>query len=531
MGSYTRTLRDLGIGKPKPAPRRLDLQYAIEGLRRGQNPIRPVAGRTSLRSFCRTYLGHHLYHAYGEHHEDLFTVLEEPSPVHGKRVCRAEPRKFGKTTIISLALPLWHLAYRTKKFILLVGESSSTAEANLASLVHELENNTRLLNAFPHLVPHRDSKNQITKWTDSSIMLQDGSMVVTKGMSSRMRGMKQQQYRPDLGIVDDPESPETVGSFLVRERHKRWFGGTFLGIGGDSWDVYVIGNLVHHDGLLASLLKSPEWNSKLFRAVNIPRREEERYPIGNTRTDESPLWPEVWPLERLDAYRREPTVGDLGFAREMMNDPREEKDKPFDVSQFTYVDFVPDQVPTYSLVCTFIDPAGGEKPNEMKRGKRDYAAIVTGGRTKDGFIDIFSVTLTRQPPDGQVDLLLQEYTTWGSRYLGVEENMYKNLLSSTIERVGRERGLYPAVDPKIQIHNKVQRILATQPLLKNGIVRFARHLRTQVPEYFGQWDDFPGDFDDGPDATEGLIRTIEGKAIFGIPSGVSSSSYWRPTNG
>lgn len=533
------TLHDLLTASPRQPmkPGEVDLSSAIAGLRQGRARPRtgagadPRTGQLSLERFCTTYLAHHFTKPFGEPHRELFTTLEAPPPPHrGVRVARAEPRYFGKTTIISLAFVLWNLAYQKKHFVILIGESTAAAASNLQTLVHEIEENAALRRDFPLLVPKRDLKNQVIKWTDSAILLATGAMVLAKGMNARMRGLKQQQYRPDLGVIDDPESPETVGSFLTRARHKRWFGGTFLGLGGDAWDIYVIGNLVHHDGLLASLLKSPEWDSKLFRAVNAPRRDEERYPVGNTRQDGSAAWPEVWSLDRLDAYRREPTVGDLGFAREMMNDPREDKTKPFNVVNFTFIDWEPARLSEYTQICAFLDPAGGEKPNEMKKGKRDFAALVTAGSTKDGHVEVFDVVMNRALPDDQAGAVMDRYREYHHAAIGVEENMFKNLIGPTILRIGRERNLYPPLIEQTQIHNKVQRILATQPVVANGTVRFARHLLDSVPEYFGQWDDFPGDFDDGPDATEGVLRLIESMNSEGFPIGVGGTSYWRSSD-
>src|SRR6185436_1072328 len=125
----------------------------------------------------------------------------------------------------------------------------ATAQTNLASIVQELETNEQLLEDFPHLAPARDPKGQLVKWTDEEIVIANYALVRAKGMGSRMRGMKYRSHRPDLAVLDDPESPETADTFLKRRRHQRWFGGTFLGLGATNWDIYVISNLPHHDAL------------------------------------------------------------------------------------------------------------------------------------------------------------------------------------------------------------------------------------------------------------------------------------------
>jgi predicted phage terminase large subunit-like protein len=428
---------------------------------------------------------------------------------------------------------LYNLAYQLKRFVLLIGEGGGVAKSNLATLVTELEENDQLLEDFPHLAAKRDAKNQLEKWTDEQIVIANGATVWAKGMGARMRGLKRGASRPDLAIVDDPESPETSASFVTRIRHRKWFGGTFLGLGSKGWDVYVISNLPHHDCLVAHLLRSQEWDGKLYRAINLPRREDERYPIGNTKTDGTALWPAVWPLSRLQKYRQDPTVGELGFAREMMGDPRDEKDKPFNTKEFTQFEWLgPVQLKEYSEFAIFIDPTGGEKPGELKKGRKDWAAIVFAGRHKNGFIDVIDVRLTRKLPDRQYELVLDVYEAWLSQgcpriVIGAEENIAKNLIGPELLRRARERSLYPQVIEQHQVHNKVQRILGMQPQVASGVVRWRKDLFVTQMDYFGQFDDFPGDHEDGPDATEAVLRLLEKRMFVGVPSGIEKVSHFR----
>lgn len=131
------------------------LAYAIQGLRLGSvsssKNQRKAKAAKSTQAFCETYLAHHFTHGFCELHRDIFHSLDMPSPERGKRVCRVAPRKFGKTTVISLAAPLKALAYQEKHFILLVGESATTAITNLASITQELETNEKLLEDFPQI--------------------------------------------------------------------------------------------------------------------------------------------------------------------------------------------------------------------------------------------------------------------------------------------------------------------------------------------------------------------------------------------
>ena len=533
-----RTLGDVMGGRTliRLRPGMVDMSGAVRGIKLASpasNQNQRIAQcEHNFELFCLTYLKRHFSKPFCELHHYITKRVEAPSG--GKRDALIAPRKFGKTTQINLAYPLWCIAYHKKRFILVIGESSGAAEGNLSSLTQEVETNELLQEDFPHLKPAMDRRGQSVKWTDRQLVFSDHSTVMAKGMGSRMRGVKYRDMRPDLAIVDDPESPETADTFLKRRKHKRWFGGTFLGLGADDWDIFVIGNLPHHDALIADLVKDPEWNGRLYRAINIPKRENERYPIGNRRSDGSPLWPAVWSHEKLEKYKKEPNVGTLGFAREMMNDPREEEDKPFNPLEFTYFDYTEEyrRSRPFVMTATAVDPAGGQKEHEFRKGIRDWCCIISGGRTKKGVIQIFDVRLTRRVPDEQIEFVLDVYQDYRTRRIGIEEVMFKNLYAPTMVKAARARSLYPTImtlkHPK---QNKVSRILGIQPLLKSDVgpatVQFARHLIEAVPEFFAMFDEFPTSFDDGPDATEMLIRMLEKAKARNAPHGVSGTSYWR----
>lgn len=511
---------------------KISLSSAVRGLRhaRADSPKQKTLyrGKLSLEAFCLRYLAHHFSAPFCEMHYDIFQTCDSPDT--GKRFARIAPRKMGKTTIISLGLPLQKLAYQEKWYVLMIGESADTAEANLATLAHELETNELLLEDFPHLKPALDNRGQTVKWTDRQLVFSNYATARARGMGARMRGMKYRQRRPDIAILDDPESPETADTFLKRQRHKRWFGGTFMGLGTKDWDIYVIGNLPHHDCLIAGLVNDKNWDGQLWRAENIPPRENERYPVGNTKTDGSALWPEEWPLDRLEQYRNEPNVGSLGYAREMMNDPREEENKAFSMSEFKFYDHEKeygDTKPPYLEVVITMDPAGGENPGEVRRGKRDYCAIVAMGRRHDNTIDVFDAVLKKVLPDAQIDLALDMFTYHGGN-ISVEENMYKNLLKSSFDKRARERGLFPSVRVRISAQNKITRILSLQPPIRQGIIRFAKHLIEQVPELFAHFDEFPGTYDDGPDAIEGGWRELLKHIGAGFKFiSMTGQSYWK----
>jgi predicted phage terminase large subunit-like protein len=267
----------------------------------------------------------------------------------------------------------------------------------------------------------------------------------------------------------------------------------------------------------------------LWRAINM-RMKEERFALGNTRDDGSPLWPEKWDLAALAKLRADPTVGDLAFAREMLNFARNAADIEFNTAEFAYVDWEPLRMKEYRLVKSYVDPAGGERPGEMRRGNRDYFCMVTAGLHRDGWVEIFDIQMHKRAPDAQMDTII-EVVKWTSARVIVEENMYKNLYGDDLKKKAKEEGVAVSVTVVDNNVSKMTRILGSQPALMDPVVRyvrFARHLRKKFPEFFAQYDQFPADHDDGPDAVSGVLPHVYKPPI--KPRGMGDmtrQSYWK----
>jgi len=108
--AVAKTLGDLkqGLSRFTPTANALDLSSAVNGLRHHRRDIKNIRridqAQHSTRRFCEIYLSHHFTAGFSELHHDIFTTIDTHAP--SKRIARIAPRQFGKTTIISLGLPL-----------------------------------------------------------------------------------------------------------------------------------------------------------------------------------------------------------------------------------------------------------------------------------------------------------------------------------------------------------------------------------------------------------------------------------------
>ena len=154
-----------------------------------------------------------------------------------------------------------------------------------------------------------------------------------------MRGLKENERRPDV-IGDDLQDEDDVSTAFRRQKLMRRFRSTIMPLISREGDLYVEGNLMHDDSVLANLLRDPEWDGKLYRALNTELPNEEGYPIGNTKTDGEPLWPDGWSKEALVKKSKEALVKkrrdikDREFDLEYLNKSRSEEDSLFVTSRF-----------------------------------------------------------------------------------------------------------------------------------------------------------------------------------------------------
>jgi len=105
--------------------------------------------RQSLRTFCETYGGSAFYLGWSLDHLKMMSRIEE-SVFQGALFAFAMPRGSGKTTICRLAA-LWALSYAHRRFVFLIGATSSKADEALDSIRSIIRSNPIYGADFPEI--------------------------------------------------------------------------------------------------------------------------------------------------------------------------------------------------------------------------------------------------------------------------------------------------------------------------------------------------------------------------------------------
>lgn len=331
-----------------------------------------------------------------------------------KRIALASPRSFMKSTTCSVEFPLWATCFKHFREILLVSNSESLAVNFLRSIRINLESNERILRYF--------GKLWSDKWTESHIITTEGVSVRAVGWGAQIRG-----FRPDLIIMDDIESDETVNSEDSRKKMKEWILKAAINSLRVDGSMIWVGTLINRVSLLHDWINNPPmgWKTIFNQAY-----------IGGVQEKGRELWPEVWPHERLQQRKAE--IGSAAFSSEFMNDPLPPEGNSFNPDTFMY--FNEEDVPKDYGVYIAIDPAFSESPTA------DFGVIMVclHDATNDRLY-VHSYYRQRTNSRKIIDEFERIYRIYSQRVrsVGIEEigpqkSFYQQLVSEI-----NQKGLYP----------------------------------------------------------------------------------------
>jgi hypothetical protein len=155
-----------------------------------------------------------------------------------------------------------------------------------------------LLPRFPKLKPASGARS---KWADDEIIVERSisskdPSVMALGLFGPVLGA-----RLDLVVADDLVSFENSLTTTQRSKVSGWFRSTLVGRVVANGKILCVGTPWHPEDLYGELERSGEYAVRRDAAITA---------------NGEPLWPDKWPMERLEQRRRE--VGEIEFSRTML---------------------------------------------------------------------------------------------------------------------------------------------------------------------------------------------------------------------
>lgn len=419
-----------------------------------QNPVQVLDQAwqlaTDITGFATKYMRHFMVDQQtgaiiepAEFHRELYAIL-----LTEQRAAIAAPREHAKSTCVSVIFVLYCICYKLRRFIVLISDTQPQAALQMAAVKEELETNVDLRADFGNLVGDK-------KWDINDCRTPTGITLAARGAGQSLRGLRFRFYRPDLVICDDMENEEDVSNPETREKLERWFVGTVLNLG-KKCQVFVIGTILHYDGLLAKLL-DPEKFKKF-----VKRRYEA---VDQEWRPESVLWPAKWDIQSL--REKEEDIQSVMFNQEFRNLPISESTQVFKEEWITRHAFRREELagkPTVKI--SYNDPAISQKSTA------DYFASVTIDVDAQGFIYVTRAEQDRMPFTKQVEFMLRRADEEQPMVIGIEDQAYQAALKQALDEASRLSGRYLNVVGVVHLTDKFLRISTLSPLVENGTIKF-----------------------------------------------------------
>lgn len=332
--------------------------------------------RIEYADWLRVRFAHIATAPLGERHKRLWEWFEALEPGI-KPPARVEvwPRGGAKSSTGELGCA--YLAERmTRKFVLYVSGTQSQADLHVQAVGSLLEQMG---------VSRAVSKYGASKgWRRDQLRTNSGFNVAAYGLDTASRGVKIDNYRPDLIILDDIDALTDTAETVAKKEQS--ITSSVIPTGGPDCAVLFLQNLIHEDGIVARLV---DGRAQFLLHREVPRVEPAvENLVTEIVTDEDGLGAyrivsgrATWEGQNLSVC--ESQINEWGlpsFLREAQHEVKGAGGYFFDSDKFSVVD----EAPILERVCLAWDLAGTQ-------GGGDYTAAVLMGLASSGLVYVLQV--------------------------------------------------------------------------------------------------------------------------------------------
>lgn len=367
---------------------------------------------------------------------------------------------------------------------LVVAENEPLALEKLHAIKNQIENNEMIREIFGDQVG--------SVWTERRALLANGVMLQARGMGQAMRGTKYLDCRPDMVLMDDIETDETVSTLDQRNKVKRWVFKTMIPACDPNARIRWIGNRLHPEAILVETSKDPEW-------------VHHRYPIEyiDTNGNRQASWVARFPLEWIDkkraSFARKAMLNE--FNQEYMCEARAEEEKAFSSEM---VRVIP-RSRVWEAVYGMFDPARTVKRTSAETGFACWSYVGNKLVVWDAWGKLLK-------PDEIINEMFTFDNIYAPVLIGFEGDGLNEWAAQPIRQAQITRRhalpLREAYAPKDR--SKGDFIKSLQPFFKAGEVEFAKEL----PELREQILSFPTGKVDVLNALAYALRLKPGAPIY-----------------
>jgi len=503
-------------------------------------PIELIAdvGAYDAEAFFKIVLPESFSKPFSVFHEYLLHVVQERQ-LTGRRLVTAGPRGWGKSTTITEGGPIW-IACRNEyiefnkryKFILIISDTQSQAEDRLNTIKSVLSENEAIEKYYPHAF------GVGVKWSKSEIVTKNDIAIYARGMTSSIRGIRYKNRRPDLIMLDDPDSLETVYSPTVNRTLEETFTRDILKCGHKNTDILVVGSVLAKAALVYKLLHEDRfagWSGQIFKALeHFPENMDlwDTYALllknrrdPNARKNATQYFEENkeemlkgglsnWPLvysvkDLMDEFYLE---GRKSFMMEKQNEIMETEDAYFKLEEYRYYEDIEEVMQYNPLIYVYVDPTGGLKKSKgisRRKGDSDRFAATVLAKVNDKLLYVIDGVYGTFKASQQFHLVKKLLDKWDVYRISIEDrgdefyiNQFRDYLLKNNYRKRVPRRVTHSIPKEYRI-NALEPHLQTHKLILPSTTNL---VRSKLRFLFDELDDFPhSEYDDCLDSLSGAF--------------------------
>lgn len=263
--------------------------------------VRTAICKNSHFIFFHFYFAHYVKYPTAPFQKELFHLTERENITN---LIVVAFRGSSKSTIFTMSYPIWAiLGQQQKKFVLILCQTRTQAKQHMMNLKRELESNSLLKN---DLGPFQEESDE---WGSSSLVFSKLNARITAASSEQsIRGLRHNQYRPDLIIGDDVEDLSSTKTREGRQKTYQWLKGEVIPTGDKNTRVVIVGNMLHRDSLLMHLISDIK--------EGIINGEFKEYPLFDARG--AIAWPGKYPNMEAVETEKKKIGNEISWQREYL---------------------------------------------------------------------------------------------------------------------------------------------------------------------------------------------------------------------
>lgn len=366
------------------------------------------------------------------------------------------PREHAKSMHSNVFMPMWLMAHGKLNGMVLVGKNETDASNLLSDLQAQLQFNDLYAYDF-------GDQHNFGSWEEGDFTTKAGIRFVALGRDQSPRGLRKNEKRPNLAVIDDIDDDEIVNNpKRVRKVVEKIFGALFFALQIKDWRMIVAGNRIHAQSILAHIVGDIK--------PGAPKREgvfHSKIFAIDPKTGQ-PAWKERYSLADINSKMK--AAGSLMARREFFHENHVEGT----IFKDQYIHWRKlDKLSSYKIIIGYFDPSFENKPTS------DFKAVRVWGLT--GEEKHCFAAFVRRAELGDAFNWMSKYEEGLPTGVGmiwyIEKQFFNRPIQDALFAHNKKRkkaGLRPLVviSDNRQKEDKYTRIVRMQPAYENGLVAY-----------------------------------------------------------